>query len=68
MSNKLPPEVLLPIAAELFQSVGSNLLDKVHAASPGGKTASREEKLAARVDEFVKFYLLLRDRLQEDEE
>ena len=58
MSKTISHEALLPVALELFKSVGHTKIDAFEAIGP------REKKLEALNDEFAKFYSQLRDRLQ----
>ena len=58
MSKTISHEALLPVALELFKSVGYTKVDAFETIGP------REKKLEALNDEFAKFYSQLRDRLQ----
>ena len=58
MSKTISHEALLPVALELFKSVGYTKADAIETIGP------REKKLEALNDEFAKFYSQLRDRLQ----
>ena len=58
MSKTISHEALLPVALELFKSVGYTKADAAQMIGP------REKKLEAFGDDFAKFYSQLRDRLQ----
>lgn len=62
MSEKLSPDAVLNVAAQLFMSTPKNKIDRLEGA--GEKFALRMEN---RVDDFVRFYRRLRDKLKEDE-
>lgn len=62
MSKTISHEALLPVALELFKSVGYTKIDTFETIGP------REKKLETLGDDFAKFYSHLRTRLQVNEE
>lgn len=62
MSKTISHEALLPVALELFKSVGYTKADTFETIGP------REKKLEALGNEFAKFYSHIRGKLQAGEE
>lgn len=60
MEEKISLDVLLQTALQLYLSVGKSKTD--HAQEAG----SVEERRMLEIDNFVKFYSQLRDKLEED--
>ena len=59
MENKISADALLDAAVQLFISVPKNKIDRISGDE-------LEIKIEKRVDDFVKFYHQLRDKLQGD--
>ena len=61
MAKTISADVLLQVAERLFTETPRNKIDQIDSASV-------EEKREKRLDDFVKFYRRLRDKLEADEE
>lgn len=61
MAEKFSPDVLLQTATQLYLSVGKSKTDHAEEAGPVAKRRLLE------IDNFVKFYRQLRDKLEADE-
>lgn len=60
MAEKFSPDTLLEVAVQLFLATHKNHIERI-------ATVPIEERRARTIDEFVKFYRQLRDKLEADE-
>lgn len=61
MAEKISPDALLSVAVQLFIAIPKNKIDQID-SSP------MEEKRERQIENFVKFYRQLRDKLEADAE